>query len=526
MNEKYKLPRSETPEEVGVSSKDIDSFINELEWQGVETHSVMIIRHGEVAFETWREPYSSDIAHTMYSVSKSIVSIAAGMAIEEGIVSLDTKLLDVFPEYRKKEYDEYDESITLKTLLSMTAGREESLLVDRANKHWIKDFFDSKKIFKPGEGWKYISENTYCVSAMLNRLIGTDLTTYLTPRLYEPLGIDVPQWERDFTGVEVGGWGLFLKTEDLAKIALCCLNGGKLNGRQIIPEWYVKEATSMQVDNYPNGSADSSAGYGYCFWRCAGCKEVYRFDGMFSQFAFVFEEHDAIVVLTSNEINEQKVIDIVWGSFPAAFFDGDAPEHVEITAFKPLKDQQESERSPVEKKLRGKTVRFLPNLLPDSIGYPLSILSFAAVYMSADKLGPFNNVKFSFYEDEMTMYWTEGKDSNIIHLGLDGKARLSKIKLGGLKYTTCSTAQWLADDTLEMWIRPLETVGQRRLRFTFKGRYVSLVPSVMPTLRSMTQELSYAVDDLFSAEILRTTVKKAFNNVDRLIETTYRGRII
>ena len=107
------LPRADFPEQVGVSSKAISELLDDFERSGIELHSIMILRHGKVAFETWRDPYAPDIPHTMYSVSKSFASIATGFAIDEGLLTLDTKVIDIFPEYRPQKYDANLEKMTV-----------------------------------------------------------------------------------------------------------------------------------------------------------------------------------------------------------------------------------------------------------------------------------------------------------------------------------------------------------------------------------------------------------------------------
>ncbi len=520
------LPRAASPEEVGVSSAVIDEYLRDVEESEIELHSMMVLRHGKVAYETWREPYTPDTPHTMYSVSKSVISTAAGFAVAEGLMTLDTKLLDVFPEYRTDKRTEDDEKITLRALLTMTAGKDVSLFSDKTSKTWVKDFFDSRWGFKPGEGWKYISENTYCVGAMITRLTGMTVTEYLTPRLYEPLGIDVPAWERDATGVETGGWGIFLKTEDLAKIAQCYLDHGKFMGKQVIPAEWTVEATKKQADNSNDVGIDNTVGYGYYFWRCGGCEDAFRFDGMFSQFAIVFEKLDAVLVVTSNEVNEQKSRDAIWRHFPEAFFEGEAPAKAQVAALKPLAGIAPRKRSTaLEKKLEGRAIKIIPDQILKVAGYPMSVLSFAAVYMSADKCGPIDNVRFSFYEDECTMYWSEGRETNIIHIGMDGVERFSHIRLGKLDYTAASTAAWTAENTLEVWIRPLEAVGQRRLKFTFHKDNVLIKPSTMPTLRSLSVSVADGLVGMFPNPTIFALFKAFMKKLPLVLEPTHFGRI-
>ena len=84
------LARAKSPEEVGISSKAVKNIIEEFKKNDVEIHSLMVLRHGKVAFESWAYPFTPEMPHIMYSVSKSFTSIALGFAIEEGLISLDT----------------------------------------------------------------------------------------------------------------------------------------------------------------------------------------------------------------------------------------------------------------------------------------------------------------------------------------------------------------------------------------------------------------------------------------------------
>ena len=125
----------------------------------------------------------------MYSVSKSFTSTAIGFAVEEGLLSLDAKVIDFFPEYRPAQPDEKLEKMTVRHLLTMTSGKNPSLLLDKTKDRWIKDFFNAPWISEPGEMFLYVSENIYMLCAILVRVTGISVTEFLTPRLYEPLGM-------------------------------------------------------------------------------------------------------------------------------------------------------------------------------------------------------------------------------------------------------------------------------------------------------------------------------------------------
>lgn len=311
----YRIERAESAETVGVSSKIIQNMIDEMTEKNIDIHSIMVLRHGKVACEAWKAPLTPDDVHMAYSISKSFLSVAYGFAFAEGLLREETRFLDIFPEYSLKA-DKFLKKLTLIELLGMRSGKRTT----RGGKDWLKSFVNAKWDFVPGEDWRYVSENYYAASAALVRLTGMSVTEYLKPRLYDPLGIDTPFWETCPDGIEAGGWGLFLKTEDIAKFILCCHNDGKLNKKQIIPSDWLKKATSYISDTSSSqNESDCRAGYGYGFWQCAGMKNTFRCEGMYSQYAISFGDYDACLVITSGCAHLQKTLDAVWQYMKNAF---------------------------------------------------------------------------------------------------------------------------------------------------------------------------------------------------------------
>lgn len=156
---KTTLKRAATPEAAGVSSNEAAAFIADLKKSRIETHSVMILRRGKVAFEAWAEPYAPEIPHAMFSVSKSFTSTAVGFAVEEGLLTLETRVVDIFPEYKPEEPDENLEKLTIRHLLNMTAGKDATFLADKTKDHWVRDFIGAKWKTVPGESFKVTSKN-------------------------------------------------------------------------------------------------------------------------------------------------------------------------------------------------------------------------------------------------------------------------------------------------------------------------------------------------------------------------------
>ncbi|MBE6819376.1 MAG: serine hydrolase [Ruminococcaceae bacterium] len=527
MSKDLSIPRASTPEEVEVDSKVIQEFLDECVKQNKELHSLMVLRHGKVACEVYREPFNKNSVHMMYSFSKSVTSIATGFAIDEGYFSLETKFLDIFPEFRnQKKPDAYLEELSVEHLLTMTGGKGVSVISSKSKDSWLKNFVNSDWYAEPGTRFMYINECMYVLCCIIVKTTGMSVTKFLTPRLWEPLGIDVPYWETDPRGIEVGGWGLMLKTEDAAKFTLCMQQGGKYLGKQVIPAWWVEAASKKQVETaHSTEKPDSKVGYGYCFWRCAGYENAYRADGMYSQYGIVFEDLDACVITTAGEINTQQMKTFMWEYFPKAFqaekYD---PKETVALSIAPYEKLPASDRSPLEEKIECQRIRFSKPVLLNVAGFPVSAVTMPALYMEKDRAGNINNVSFKFYENDGVMLWTEGNEVNSVHFGLDGEYRWDYMKIGGVKYETCSMARWRTDYVLEVHIRALATVSERVLTFTFDDKNrVQLKPSSLPSNQGMIDQLTGNIKDVVANETLRKTLMKFLPKIMEVVDSKHYG---
>jgi len=520
------IPVAKFPEQVGMDSKEIAALVKDFKDSEIELHSLMLYRHGKLAFECHAAPYGRDVPHTMFSVSKSFISIAIGFAISEGLLSLDSKVIDFFPELRPEKKDEWLEEMTVFHLLTMTAGKRVNYLSDKSKDTWVSDFINEKWDFEPGDRFYYVSENTYMCGAIIKKLTGLGVIDYLMPRLFEPLGISRPTWELDPGGQEAGGWGLFIPPYDLSKVAMCVLNNGVYAGKQVIPADYLELATSKQVESENNGNSDSCAGYGFYFWMNQ-MENTFRMDGMFSQFAIFFREYDAMLVCTCSEINEQKTRDCIFRHFPQMFIANKrkAPDDAPEIALDPMPDLKATPRSVMEQFLKGKVMQFRKSTILNTFGFPTSVLPIAVVFMSAERSGNINNIVLDFGDNECVMAWDEGKDHNMIKCGMDGKPRRSKYHLGGVDFTAISTAAWINENELEMWVRPLESIAERRMRFVFSGKNVTIYPESVPSSKAMgagvTGPVSQAVPEAFGS-----TVSAIMDNIDTIIDSPLKGKIL
>ena len=175
---------------------------------------------------------------------------------------------------------------------------------------WVKAFLARPVEYEPGTHFLYNSGATYMLSAIVQKLSGLKVVDYLRPRLFEPLGIENPTWETCPRGINTGGWGLNIKTEDIARFGQLYLQKGMWHGQRLVPAAWIEEATARQVSNGSNPDSDWEQGYGYQFWRCR--HNAYRGDGAFGQYCLVMPDQDAVLAITSGVSDMQAVLNVIW----------------------------------------------------------------------------------------------------------------------------------------------------------------------------------------------------------------------
>ena len=302
------LPRS-SPEAQGVSSSALLAFVEAADKNIDAMNSFMLVRHGHVVAEGWWSPYNADAPHSLYSLSKSFTSTAVGLAISEGKLSVDDDVLKFFSEDTPSEPSKNLKAMRVSDLLRMSTGHQVEPK-RTPDEPWAKTFLAQPVPHKPGAHFLYNTSGTYMLSAIVQKATGQTVLDYLRPRLFEPLGIENPTWEASPQGISAGGYGLSVRTEDIAKFGQLYLQKGKWEGMQIVPETWVEAATARQTSNGSNPKSDWDQGYGYQFWRCR--HGAYRGDGAFGQYCVVLPEQDAVIAITSGVKDMQGVLNLVW----------------------------------------------------------------------------------------------------------------------------------------------------------------------------------------------------------------------
>jgi CubicO group peptidase (beta-lactamase class C family) len=367
------LPRA-TPESQGVPSSAIRAFLDAIQAKGLELHSVMLLRHGHVVAEGWWEPYAADIPHVLYSLSKSLTATAAGLAMADGHFSLDDAVIDFFPDDLPDEVSDNLRAMTVRHLLTMTAGHggegwslaAMSDLFSAPDDNWARAYLARPVEFEPGSHFAYCSGSTYMVSAIIQKTTGQTLLEYLTPRLFEPLGIREATWWSCPRGVNMGGIGLNLTTESIAKFGQLYLQDGVWDGVRLLPVGWVAEATARQVPNGDPADDDWHQGYGYQFWRCRHA--CYRADGANGQFCIVMPEQDAVIAITGGLSDMGAVTNLVWEHLLPAMGPDALPDNPAareglnaVLSELALSVPQGEASSPIAVGVSGRTYKFPPN---------------------------------------------------------------------------------------------------------------------------------------------------------------------
>lgn len=315
------LPR-DIPERQGVSSTALLEFVNTLDSRIEGMHSVMVVRNGRVIAEGWWKPYAAENNHVLYSLSKSFTSTAVGFAVAEGKLSVDDLVLDHFPEDAPADPSANLKAMRVRDLLTMSTGHQDEppTAPDAVS---AESFLAQPVPHLPGTHFKYNTAATFMQSALVQKVTGQTVLDYLKPRLFEPLGIGHPVWDQNSQGICLGGYGLRVRTEDIAKLGQLFLQQGEWEGRQLLPAAWVGQATSKQVSNGSNPDSDWNQGYGFQFWRCR--HNGFRGDGAFGQYCIVMPEQEAVVAITSGVRDMQAVLNVVWEKLLPAFESGKLP---------------------------------------------------------------------------------------------------------------------------------------------------------------------------------------------------------
>ncbi len=291
-------------------------------------NSVMVVKDGKKVVEYYDTPYGPDFLHICWSMSKNFTAVAIGFAVQEGLLKIEDKLVDYLrPEQLPESVSDTLFSLTIRDLLTMSSGFKLDPVGETGSGALLnptKYVLEGGFQFIPGERYFYNSHDTYMLSVVLTNVTGQTVAEYLEPRLFKPLGISKYHWDVSAEGYSMGGWGLYLSTESLAKMGLFMLNKGKWNGKQFLnPEW-LEAMTSPQIMQYQNlgwtqemidsvAYSDNHAGYGY--QTKLNARGGFRLTGANGQRVIVLPKENLVIVITGHSSQNWNNTEIAWEHF-------------------------------------------------------------------------------------------------------------------------------------------------------------------------------------------------------------------
>lgn len=305
-----------------------NSFIDAVNEKKINMDAVMVIKD-DVVLGLHR--FSNDIYHNIFSVTKSYTSTAVGLAIDDGLLKLTDKPYDMFGDLLGADSDPRWQAVTLKNLLTMTSGHGKPHLMASERRmlrgetdvkpdpivaaEWLRYAFTCPVVYAPGEKFSYGNLAPYVAGRMVEKVTGTTMQNYLYERFWQPTGVKMPKWMADNAGHSFAASDLFLDITDMAKLGKLYLNKGEYDGKRILSESYVADATANHVASSsicPCCHAnDEVQGYGYYFWHCS-VPGSYRAYGREGQFVIVLPDRNAIICTQAMHSNVQEILDTVW----------------------------------------------------------------------------------------------------------------------------------------------------------------------------------------------------------------------
>lgn len=472
-----------TPEQAGISSIHIIDLLNDLKRGGTELHSMILMRRGKVFAECYCKPYNKNSRHTMFSFTKSLTSTAIGFAREEGFLTLDEKLVDIFPEKLPENVSENLKKCTIENLLTMSCGHEDEIpILGMVDKDWIAQFLAHTFKYKPGTHFMYNTAGTNMLCAILKKKSGKELMEYLKPRLFDKIGIgDVPCMKL-YDGTDMGGAGSRLTTDEMARFITFVANRGTWNGERLLGEDWFDLATSVRIQTGENcNGGDWENGYGYQFWKCSK-DDIFRADGAFGQNGIVCPKLGVVIIITSCSPALQNTLSPLWSDLIPYFEDKPLAEDRENNLILNYVLNHEELAAPIstrepcgEEKFNGTSYKplhpFNGNWADLTGGAGISAFGDFKLVNKPFSQEEFKSFTFKVSPYEITLEAKVGGETQLLHVSME--SAYNTFDMSGKTYG--AVGKWVKENIFEFTVRCAESATGRnfRLLFTDNGAILS-----------------------------------------------------
>lgn len=484
------LPRS-TPEEQGVDSNMLNFLYHRLNaLPDVDIHHLMVLRHDTVIGELHAAPYRATDLHTLYSASKTVTALAVGLAIDDGLLSVEDKVSKHLRDKMPRQLSPALDSLTVRHILMMAAGRQPDLSIPEGNADWLTAWF-AGDFSGVGQRFIYDSMCTHALAMIVSRLTGKRVLDYVRERIFTPLHITDADWELAPDSVETAGWGLRLHTESEAKLGSLMLHEGNWQGKQLVSKQWVREMTRMHISTQepaPKLSFKQRVlsfmrgiwhtirswftgynidhyylGYGYQTKAIQHPRaESFFAAGYGGQIIYVVPKLDMVFVINGRAANYGDELNTIYYSFIDPFIGGKKPSNevpgIDMTIEPPQGDATHR----LEQRLLGNPITLEDNLLGLKT-VEVNRLGNDLQFTMTDHHGPLQAVatcgewRFTT-NDDRPIYIMECRNQ------LDGTQR---------PFTSIAAYAWQGD-TLALRLDWLDGGDNRRLKMAFDGNDVTV----------------------------------------------------
>ncbi|MBS7315639.1 MAG: serine hydrolase [Clostridiaceae bacterium] len=458
----YSLPRC-TPEEVGIHSADILKLVRDLEQSGTEMHSLMILRHGKVCAEGWWSPYAQGTVQALQSFTKTVTGAAYGAAEQLGLLDLNERVLDIFPEYAHLTRGSYWDELRLYHLMTMSAGMDRMYPVKAED--WQPGFFTIPIANKPGSTMFYNSSACSLVGSCVRKRSGKSLLEFLREHVFSKIGIDSDRvkWLTHPDGQENGSGGIMMTTEDDARLIQLYLQHGMWNGEQVISRRWADMAVQLQNGHVARTGENCALGYGGMMWIRENC---FYADGGMGQYGIGFPEKDMVIVITetiaSAEANEAVTrlafrFDRCVQEEPLPTNDADCAQ---LRAYLGALSLPKPACSGLHAALPiGKTFVIREGVVPL---FAEDFCIFNAAYSE-----PVGTLRFTQEGRTLTMEVASASGVNTFRTSTDGRRWYNHLHSNSLATELALSADWVDETTLRMDLRWVESCRSRTATFRF-----------------------------------------------------------
>lgn len=332
----WKIEENLSPEYVNA----VNGFMSTMNEMELPLHGFMVIKDGKLLTEKCFGTYTPDSLHRMFSVAKSFAGLAIGCLEEEGKLNLDDKICDYFPEYLPKEgVHEYLKMLTIREMLSMTTCYQGPTY--RYDENWTKSFFVAPASHIPGTIFNYDTSSSLVLGALAEKLTGKKVLDYLREKCLNEIGFSKEAYIQPApNGVSDCGSGLMCSMRDFAKIMCLLVNNGNYNGKQLLPEKFVKAAGAKQICNALQDNSEERHGYGYFMWKTR--HDGYCMYGLGGQLGVCFPKENLVFVTIADMKENVAGIQVLWRAFYDYIYPCFNKERRAATCFEPAAGKLES----------------------------------------------------------------------------------------------------------------------------------------------------------------------------------------